>query len=547
MSLSCAAIIFTFLCAQYGFGEIATQIPVTVNVVQGCDVNDAEIRAVIAEANKVMKQWMIGFEIKAINHGVTGGNPSGSISGTQEHGLVTKAMDELKTSNGGYNGMKIFYGNELRDDPNRWGQAYHADNGGQWYSVPVVWMKKRDGSATGKGNDLAHEFAHSLTLLGRKPVSGTADANSDNWGHMINPQDSDNLMYQYNADWAPRGKKLAPQQIKEIKENAMRFGRSAVVTPSHEFYNSMHPQDDIVFLHQPRVLWVDNPNETYTKPLYDDLAFGYFFAQSTTAGMVEMLFNLAGNFPPGPVNANLKVYLNVDNNPATGMTEPGYTGYDRIVDIQLDGQYPAVRTTAAVRTFTNGIIEYAPFAMTDPVLAFGDYLIGETGPVEIFCDSIFVMLPMQWLTVTAANVPVKIVYENMLEPGQGDDVVFVWDTTMPAEPIVEILTTPIRTTEPIAITGSGFTPMGPVEVFLDDELIAVIMANAEGQVNEILPWPAGKAYGRYFLTMRDSQTGLSGFSILTLFGRLGDVNYDREVNLSDLAIFAQDWLRSDPI
>jgi hypothetical protein len=541
-------VVFLLVTFSISFAETATRIPLTVNVVEGCDVSEEEIRAVVAEASEIMKPFMISYEVKKINRHVTGAGTDGKIAGSEEHGVVTGAMNEIKNADGSYNGMKVFYGDELRQ-PNYYGMAYHADNGGHWYSVPVVFMKKRPGTTTAdykeKGNDLAHELAHSLTLVGAKPVSGANDPNSDRWGHMTNPLDSDNLMYKNNGGTPPyrveRGGKLAPEQIKEIKENAKRFGKNYVVTPSDEYYKAMHPQEIIIYNHQPRVLWVDDPNETYTMDLYNDLAFGYFYAESTSVGLMDIVINLAGAFPDAyPLNILVNIYLDTDNDLMTGSAE----GYDKIVTVDLMDVYPTVHTVARLLDYNGILIDHIPVAIFEQTNAICDVSnpdLMEESTIEPFTDTLFVQLPSEWLEITADEIPVKITYQNNTT-SSWDEVSFTFNTQTVNEPEMELLINSITPGQPIEISGTGYTPLEPVEIYLDNDLLTTVGADASGNFTEALPYPSGYDFGRYFLSARDTTRSISDFSILTLFHLPGDVDLNHEVNLQDLVYIAQSWL-----
>lgn len=541
-------ILVILMLSNFALAETATRIPLTINIVEGCDVSDEEINAVVEEANQIMKRYMISYEVKKVNRNVAGAGSDGKITSTEEHGLVTGAMNEIRQSDGSYKGMKVFYGNELRE-PNYYGMAYHADNGGQWYSVPVVFMKKRPGTTQTdykeKGNDLAHELAHSLTLVGKKPVAGSLAGESDNWGHMTNPLDSDNLMYQYNGGTPPtrvvRGGNLAPEQIKEIKENAKRFGKNYVVTPSDEFYKAMHPQNEIIYNHEPRTLWVDNPAETYTLDLYNDLAFGYIYAESVTAGMMDIVINLAGAFPAGlPVNTQICINMDTDNNITTGSS----LGFDKSIIIDLLEIYPTVNTMAAVHNIDGTLIDFVPIAFLEQTKALCDVsdpdLLAQS-QIQPFTDTVFIQFPSHWLDITADQIPVTISLHNNLTPAD-DETSFIFETTAQNEPHIFLESNVITPTDSIIITGSNYTPDEPVEIYLDDDLIFAAIADSEGCFFAELPYPAGLEFGRYFISARDTTRRISDFGIITLIHLAGDIDFNHSVNLEDIVYIAQNWL-----
>ncbi len=541
-------IIVLIVFSTLTWAETATRIPITVNVVKGCNVTDEEINEVVKEAGKLMKKYMISYEVKNIRRDVNGAGTDGKIAANEEHGVVTGSMNEIKNADGTYKGMKVFYGNELRQS-NYYGMAYHANNGGHWYSVPVVFMKKRPGTDPNaykeKGNDLAHELAHSLTLVGKKKVSGTLSGVSDANGHLTHPLDTNNLMYKNNGGTPPyrveRGSDLSPEQIKEIKENAKRFGKNYVVTPSEEYYRRMHPQNVLIFNHLPRVLWVDDPNETYMIDFHDDLAFGYFYAESVTAGLMDMVFHLAGAFPNSyNVNSLLSIELDTDNNSLTGDA----LGYDKRILVELNGQYPMVDASAQILNFDGSLIDFAPVAMFQQTDALGDSTdpdINLPSELEPFTDTIFVQLSSEILEITADEIPVHLLLENLTTPAI-DETAFVFNTQAVNEPNMTLVVNSITPGENIEIVGNNYTPNEPVEIYLDEDLLDVTMADGSGNIDVNLPYPSGYEFGRYFIAARDTMRSISDFSVLTLFHVPGDIDLSHEVTMIDFAYIANDWL-----
>jgi hypothetical protein len=256
---------------------------------------------------------------------------------------------------------------------------------------------------------------------------------------------------------------------------------------------------------------------------------------------MDIVINLAGAFPDAyPLNILVNIYLDTDNDLMTGSAE----GYDKIVTVDLMDVYPTVHTVARLLDYNGILIDHIPVAIFEQTNAICDVSnpdLMEESTIEPFTDTLFVQLPSEWLEITADEIPVKITYQNNTT-SSWDEVSFTFNTQTVNEPEMELLINSITPGQPIEISGTGYTPLEPVEIYLDNDLLTTVGADASGNFTEALPYPSGYDFGRYFLSARDTTRSISDFSILTLFHLPGDVDLNHEVNLQDLVYIAQSWL-----
>ena len=500
MAILVLALVVVFCSTARGADEYV-KVPIKVNVLKGVDITDEEIKEIVKEANKILKQAKIAFDDPNIVRDVNDlGNNDSKIQNSEENKLDEAGQKELNDNFGGGKGIKIYITNQIRDSNFIMGLAPHVteDANGNLQGKPIIYLKREpDESNEVKGNDLAHESCHVFTLK----------------GHVDDPN---NLMYTYNpytqdGNEANRGTILTGDQIDEVLEGAKRHAKKAKVGPPKE----------IGILPIIQGGFVDDMGEPNTA--YSDLGAGFLFAEDQLSNL-EISLLLEGTFPSDPLEWMVfSMYFNVDNNDLTGASYGSATGIDKVLDIELWGTHPGGPVTAWLFDVATEQDTFLPFGSTQRIVKIIDKTEYPYPPeVEDYVDGLYQQVPLPLLNITANEVPVWVTSENF-DNGDYDEAEFTWQLFDPSAPVFELLTTRLEAGEQLEFTGCNFTPDSQVQILLDDEPVGSVLAQPDGTIegNILLDLSYyvfdvdDECYDFFFVTARDPY-GKSDFSIVEL-------------------------------
>jgi len=521
-----------------------TKVPAKVNVLKGVTVSTDDIKAVVNEANEILKKAKIQLEFNSAKDIKTDasdtGNDDGNIQSSEETALDEAGRKELDNSFGGGKGIKIYITNKIRDKDSTRGLAPHAkEKDGKLSAKPVIYLKKTTATNKSKGNDLAHETCHVLTLGKNHVIDKANNKNADNtWHH---PDDPNNLMYPYNPytrDGKPvdRGSNLTDDQIKEIQEGAKRLGKTKVVKTTDKQIGFL--VDPLPTLHGG---FVDEMGETPTPFL--DLGAVQFFAETPSAPL-EINLLLEGQFPGSPLPAEVRysIYFNSDNNDLTGENY-GIPGVDKIVDIYVWGQQPRGPLDSGIYDIQSGRFDRLPCGSVErisKILDSSDDLL----PPEVtdYVDGVRQTVPIELLELSLESVVPVFVDAVDFSSSEFDEFGFPWTPSDPGEPNFRLSNTRLNPCDPLVFSGSNFTPGADVEILFNDDLQAILPGTPAGDIGGSVPLPPGADFGTHFVTARDTVSGRFDFSVCQVVPNIADLNRDRVVNLPDVQIIGDNWL-----
>ncbi|MBN1392143.1 MAG: hypothetical protein JW947_05000 [Sedimentisphaerales bacterium] len=522
-----------------------------VNVLKGVTISDKEIEDILKGVNNILRGNDVDVRLefdssqhlnRDVNDGGTGGEKDdGEVQESETGGLRTGGREELEDNFGQGKGIKIYFADELWDNWRIRGLAEIKDIN---VALPKAIMFLKDVTDTNESkiNDATHEILHVLCLGGGHKVDAntTADAN----GHTTDPN---NIMYPYNPFPDPcdpnqtkeRGDDITPEQKKILETRAGGIGKAIEV---EEFSRSPSQQQPIVTpVPIIRGSWVDGINDTSGPN--SDLTYGFLLSESPFR-YLQFDIMYAGVFSTQYVDLTVGVYFNTDNNDMTGSTFAGMSGIDK--RIMLDVDFPP-------NYVYKGIVTADVYTIGDP-----DYTTIEPGSVQTLlitadvndvnllaetkecADGIHLSIPMYLLGSLADEVPVKIVsHENY--SADTDEIEFVWEVVDHNEPVFELVNTLVYPGDMLHVTGYNFTPLSDVKILIEDELLGTASANADGVIDKEFFFPGSLPFDAYFVTARDV-SGRFDFSVVEYAPNVGDLDWNTKVDLSDFAVFADNWL-----
>ncbi len=551
-------LLFVFLLASLAVkiraADEFTKVPVLVNVLKGVTMTDEEIEDMIKEANKILKQAKIQLEFdknKNINTDANDtGNQDGDIQSGEEAELDEDGRKELDKKFGKGKGIKIYITNKIRDSNSTRGLAPHVkEKDGKLTAKPVIYLKKTSATKESKGNDLAHESGHVFTLGKNHVIDKASGKNADSTWH--DPNDPNNLMYPYNpytkdGNSVDRGGDLTDDQIDEIKKGAKRLGKTKVAKKPKKGKSRAYSISDLPTIHGG---FVDEMYDTIPPIPYADLGAGFLFAETPTS-LLEISILTEGQFPPFLEYMQFSIYIDSDNDIATGGFFPPFNGIDKVIDIQLFGQHPGDQAQAFLTDVSSGDSSFLPGARTERIAKVLDSSDPCQPPdVTDYVDGIYISLPIESLELQGVAIPIYVTSDDF-STGAHDEAAFVLELA-DTGPQFQLENTLLPYGEPLIYSGSNFTPLSDVHILLDDTPLCTIQSDPFGNINGSfdLDWELTtedmQSDDYFFVTARDDVSGGFDYSILELERNPANFNGDTTVNWTDFGVFANQWLEPD--
>jgi len=483
------------------------EIPVKVNVLRGVTKTDEEIDEMIKEANKILEKAgtkLVFDKKKNINRNVSDeGNNDGKVTREERDKLRKKGVEELDNLFGKGKGIKITLVNDIIDGGacTTTGVSIHNP------AIPNIFVKCT-GTAKEKGRTIAHEFGHVFTLGSGHKIDGKT--NADGNGH--HPTDKDNLMW----GTRPGGTNLTPDQKKEIQKNAKsRSGNGGTKKQSGN--------PGVVRLDTKHGSWTDDMGDAATP--YIDLWIGSLFAEGPTANLDVTITVYGLNPTESNVRSRFQVLFNTDNNASTGSTFGSFIGIDKVLGITLNGTYPFASPSefsAYLYHVASGINQTLAPGVVTRNEEFIDVVAPNIPLTYDHSDSISQSLDLNLLGSLADQIPTGIRATN-LTTSEFDEANFTWIFRPSPAASVDMQPTTGIPGNPVSLSGTNFSPLSNVSIFIDENLILQTTTSSDGTftANFIIPTvPAGN----YFITAMDDNV-LYDFSVLHVKGGFGP-NYN---------------------
>jgi hypothetical protein len=451
-----------------------TEVPLLVNVQPGVSLSDDEIAAMVAEANKILKQADIKIKFNKatdIKRSVDDqGNNNDRIETGEDDKLDPQGVKELNEHTGDDDqGFKIYITNEIHGSPTTLGLAAHNPD------VPVVYVKSGQTAEKG-GNTIAHEFSHVYTLGPNHVVSGTQTA--DGKGHVAVPG---NLMHPTSD-----GTELTDEQKAELKKGVKGHGHTV------DWFDRRWREIKDTFGYN-----------IATPP--SQLFSGGVWEQPSTA-TYEVDVGFSGRMGPAG-NQAIQIVFDTDGNPMTGRSvlRPNGTTYvngiDRTIDIQITGDMEAGGTLVARLLDGNGnLMRLLTDAQFERIARFEDAR-PDPGITYAACD--WVRLAVQTAELGITNIcPTEFLSFNLNDPGMGDALqLAVNPFDLQADPVLTLLEVEAHPGDMVNLTGAGFfarVPGGLIQ--FDDTAVGGFNTDPLGIFSGMFHVPGDAAPGWYFIT-----------------------------------------------
>jgi hypothetical protein len=515
-------------------------IPVIVNIASGCDANDAQIKAMIAEANRILHKAKIHFYIEDVNSNYKVGNGNSTFNGTEEN----QAIDDGEKEVGAGKGMKITIGDTISTIDNPLGIAKHRR--------PVALIKDtNDGEDMGK--TLAHEFCHTLTLN-----YDLSDANGPDFRY--------NLMWE---DDTYNGEELNDEQIKEIRKQAKKWGEKSI-EPLPENPMPSPPgrpvQTTFGGYRTKNVGWgivLDDGNDT---PI--------IIFEPVVPRMHDFRWTEVFSDAPGAPDSNVSVGILVQ-----GLLQTNYdysityniqfdANSDGIADVIID--IPIMNVNGQLM-YNDAIVNAVGFPVSHVPIKisthykFRDYGGGIEAVSEASYSAIDIEIPsIQFKTFPGGvfNVPCRARAISTLTIGANSAIdetqwfnIVSRSGSVPEDHIGVIYFAPPNPGDPCnlcmlpsyQIRGQGF--IGDVEVFVNGRFTGTAICLADGTFSYVLT-PEMMTLGEQFVEAIGTDPGGTKKRVFSYFVSKepikGDINGDYLVDMQDFAIMAGNWLSSVP-
>jgi hypothetical protein len=355
-TLVLVAVLAGILPLAYTVWSTSTEItvPVRVNVLKGVDTSifgatdeevKAEIRRIIGQAEKNLQSASTGIALRVddieLEHepkkadGTPAENGDGVIDidpPYQEWNDLGKAAS--KEMSGG--GIKIYITGGYKQGgvtgPASGAAPNHGPTAAPDRIVTLAPAKQTDSDTTkernDRGNDLAHEICHALTLGFNHPLAPPASPGALPPGHTQTPtrtadgqghtQTPSNLMYPYN-NGVKRGFSLTPTQKKAVQSGAKKVGGVVTAGPGGSATKTQ------------QVFWSDVSGDAGFG--VGDLSCGWFVLDWESDRM-DVRIDLVGLFEEGGPVMEYILLLDVDGNPRTGDVVEGIGDVEWIEGIE---------------------------------------------------------------------------------------------------------------------------------------------------------------------------------------------------------------------
>jgi hypothetical protein len=516
-----AVILLGFLAragqAQDAISMIQVDTILNIHTANGSPVvSEAEARAAVEEANKLLRQAGIRLNVEKVNMGsenpghpderdkpANAGNQDGDASMTS-----SEFSDALKAGNreldgdsnvGAGRGHKIYFTYAPEDgDEDTVGLAVH-------YNRVAVVSPILAGSTADTGETIAHEFGHAASL-GVHHTTGHGSS-ADDTGHV---DDEDNIMKGSGFG----GTEFTPAQAEEMRRNASKWGTTQQTS------GGAAPEPN-----QPQSGGAQDDHNDCGCPEFLDISFVAAFSEASSPS-VTLRAMFAGYVPEGlPVNVNYVWLFDADADPGTGDFVNGVPGIERAVEVAVfsDGITPPI-VEASLTDYQAGAIEIPlPDAEWIAETIFRDRIVGSS-TAEPFMQRVEVEVEKGLLNLIAPIVPVTLV-----SGGDGfeeaDFAEMILDMEAYADrPVLNIAPHVANVGDSVDFTATGMTPDATATLFLDGLPVSTdIVVEPDGSVAgafSVTRLPAAEEW--FYVTLQDD-TGRSPFTILQALPQLEDL------------------------
>jgi hypothetical protein len=519
--------------------EDPINVEVVINIVG--DSNSANVEKALKKANDILGQAGIKLVPVKVNDPFKVGNNDNKLTDAEGYDAVDKGEEELNSTCGSGNGMKVTIANDVwTEKPSTSGWSIHRK--------PVVFAEPNN-DPNKMGRTIAHEICHSLTL------------NYD----LYDPNYATDIMYGYTGG----GTMMTPEQIAEIRKGAKRripgwLGRTA--------------RRAWTWIKKTGKGLLDGLNDLYVNGLPVDISSQpmlQFLDIRTVSALCEnpdqpgaaLVIEIGpqGEYPPPESFFDVFYHIQFDTN------------HDTLMDGQLTiriarepGMPGPLRSEATYFNMVTGLMMPVPLMVHTNERHYSPIEEGTSYVPMIANNSLEVILPLAMMEIDGRaflDGVVMTVHQNamihspigFLNPG---------DNVMEEiEPMVIRTESPCQCRQVTMITAgrAGNDPQWPekpqtvefigcdfagdVGLYINDELKAVAVADPDGQVSvrlDVSSFEQG-AYEVMLQELFDKTTPTrADYAIGYLDLRPvieGDIDDDGHVNLADLAILAQDWLK----
>jgi len=520
VTILCAAIAISLNLGQQAGEQKFLEIRLRINVLDGIQLTNElrdQLKQIVDKANDILKQAGVRLVMDKdtdIGRAPAIGNGDSELATEAElREAQAQGKKEVKDILKG-KGIKVHLTDKIfHPDPRAIANAVstHRDkNPGPVDPWLAFKLNAQIPTVGGRGNDLAHEIAHVLTLGGGHTIEGIPSAHlrdADPVGHDL--QDPNNLMYPANPvdpNQKPRGSTLTPWQDDELKKGGGELSKLVKRSPGG-FVTSVN---------NPLGYWSDATGDVLDPAI--DLLAGSFFAEEGATNLRIALEFAASH----PEDANFAIEIDsvfdTDNNLSTGVVAGSFQGIDKIVRVHLDGAFPFQPPTGQLTADV-----FDPLHNTTTTLAAGGVgrmsafleVDPNTGAPTVMTlqDGFEQDLPLSALGALASHVPVAIRCRN-LDTGETDEAATILDLVPSAQPVLSLSSFASVPGGLLGVTGTGFTPNASVKILLDNTVLAQLSSSAAGSFTASLTLPQVVA-GDYFVTAMDSASQFD-FSVLAV-------------------------------
>ncbi|HEY2956289.1 MAG TPA: FlgD immunoglobulin-like domain containing protein [Candidatus Eisenbacteria bacterium] len=475
------------------------EVDAVVNVLKGAAATDEQIKNGIAEANKILKQAKVQINHKKTNRDVSDkGDDNGKITEDERKKLIEPGRKELDAVCGKKKGWKLYVAAGYAD-------ASLAGQSGHGFSISSSLRGDTDAKF---GYSIAHEFCHAFTLGDKHVVDAEHNIKADETGHV---SDADNLMDPEEGG----GTTLTADQIAEIRKTAARRG----TVKKKEGTEGM-PQKEPQKAGEGSDHSSGEGGEPHGLAPSSDIRRAGLVALGGEP-RVEGMVQLQAVFDSSRVlNCLCRMFIDADGNPGTGqpqVVEGQPVGAEFVAEVQVtaDGTGPvhlagSLLVTGTGMSFPLAALERRTLIdIDDPLPGFAPYATPEF-------DELAFEMSAGLLGPLATPAPVGVRFLD-LPAGTTDEFVFELGDEPPALPALTLDDYGVAPGAPVQATGAGFPPLAPLELRVDDRLLAAPVTDGLGGFTAIFPAPP-EPDSFYFVHAGPDTGGPGDFTILHTTG-----------------------------